>query len=65
MLRWWLATGELGARRSTTLCVHGGDGDTKCGFTLARMVALAGWEGGAMHGGAMGEVDWMVVLCGQ
>ena len=37
----------------------------KCGFTSARMVALVGRGGRAAHDGAMGEVDWVVVLHGR
>ena len=60
-----VVAGHGQARSSAALCGHGGDNDTQCGFTLARMVALAGREGGVAHGGAMGEVDWVVVLRGR
>jgi len=37
----------------------------KCCFSSAQMVALAGREGGQAPGGAVDEVDWVVVLHGQ
>ena len=60
-----VVAGHERGRSSVALRGHGGDGDMKCGFTLARMVALAGQEGGTTHGGAMGEVDLVVVLRGR
>ena len=53
------------AQSSTALHGHGGDGDVKCGFTSAQMVALAGQGGRVAHDGAVGEVDWVVVLHGR
>ena len=44
------------------LCGHGDDEDTKCGFTSARMVALAGRGGRGDGGGAVGVMDLTAVL---
>ena len=52
------------AQSSVALYGLGGNGDAKCGFTSARMGALVGRGGRTAHGGAMGEVDCVVVLCG-
>ena len=34
------------------------------GFTWAPLTQLVAWEGGVAHDGAVGEVDWVVVLRG-
>ena len=44
------------------LCGHGGDGDVKCRFTLARTVVVVGQGGRGDGGGVVGEVDWAVAL---
>jgi len=49
---------------SAALHGHGGDGDVKCRYTLARIVTTMGQGGRGGGGEAMGEVDWVVVLRG-
>ena len=41
---------------------HGSNGDAQCGFTLTRMVALAGRRGRGDGGKAVGMIDLTVVL---
>ena len=53
--------GAVDMARKDELCGHGGGGDAQCGYTLARMVTMAGQGGRGDDGGAMSVMNQMKV----